>query len=117
MTPPLDRRVSRREALRLAAAGSAGFLVACNNRDGGNPEARHVPASTPSEAERAATQIVRQVDHILLRVDDADSAFAMLTEELRIPVAWPLFTYRGLQSAAASFGGVSLEVLLVESNI
>jgi hypothetical protein len=106
------RRVSRRRALRLAAGGAAALLVACSgdNDDAASSDDRS-PAPTPSETERATTAIVRQVDHILLRVDDAAAAFATLTDTLQIPVAWPLFEYRGFHSGAAGFGNVNLEVL------
>jgi hypothetical protein len=59
----------------------------------------------------ASTSVVRQIDHILLKTDDAQMLFTLLTETLQIPVAWPIFTYRGFHSGAAGFGNVNLEVL------
>jgi hypothetical protein len=100
--------------MRLGIAGGAALILACSGDDGEDSaadEATRAVAPTPSGTERAGTAIVRQVDHILLRVDDAAAAFATLTETLQIPVAWPLFEYRGFHSGAAGFGGVNLEVL------
>ena len=107
------RRISRRDALRLAAGGGVVLLAGCSEDDGDGAtgaDARS-PAPTALETERADTAIVRQVDHILLRVDDAAASFALLTETLQIPVAWPLFEYRGFHSGAAGCGSVNLEVL------
>jgi hypothetical protein len=56
-------------------------------------------------------RIVRQIDHILLKTDDVRRLFALLSGALRLPVAWPLFPYRGFLSGAVSFGSVNLEIL------
>src|SRR5262249_26296544 len=54
---------------------------------------------------------VRQIDHILLKTDDVRRLFELLSGALQLPVAWPLFPYRGFLSGAVSFGGVNLEIL------
>jgi len=55
--------------------------------------------------------IVRQIDHILLKTDDVRRLFELLSGPLALPVAWPLFPYRGFLSGAVSFGRVNLELL------
>jgi hypothetical protein len=55
--------------------------------------------------------IVRRIDHVLIKTDDVRSAFALLSQTLALPVAWPLFPYQGFLSGAVSAGNLNLEVL------
>jgi catechol 2,3-dioxygenase-like lactoylglutathione lyase family enzyme len=106
--------ITRRGFLRLggtaAVSGAALALVGCDD-ESGSEEATGTPALTPPQTEVASGAIVRQVDHILLRTDDAQRVFSFFTEALALPVAWPLFTYRGFTSGAVGFGSVNLEIL------
>jgi hypothetical protein len=108
----MSLRTSRRRALMLAA-GAALYAAGCTNSDDDDSPATPTrpPAPTPDATQLAERAIVRQVDHILLKTDDAPSLFTLLTDTLQIPVAWPIFTYRGFHSGAAGFGNVNLEVL------
>jgi catechol 2,3-dioxygenase-like lactoylglutathione lyase family enzyme len=55
--------------------------------------------------------LVKQIDHVVLRTDDVNALFALFTETLQLPVAWPIFSYRGFISGAVSFGAANLELL------
>ena len=48
--------------------------------------------------------IVRRVDHLNIRVRDPRRLFSFLTEELRIPVAWPWIRMPGFESGGAALG-------------
>jgi hypothetical protein len=102
-------RLSRRQLLVLSAGASL-CAAGCSGGTSSSTPTR-LPAPTPDETQVASSAIVRQIDHILLKTDDAPALFKLLTETLGIPVAWPIFTYRGFQSGAAGFGNVNLEVL------
>jgi hypothetical protein len=97
----------------MLAAGAALYAAGCTNSDDDDSPATPTrpPAPTPDATQLTERAIVRQIDHILLKTDDAQALFALLTDTLQIPVAWPIFTYRGFHSGAAGFGNVNLEVL------
>jgi hypothetical protein len=96
----------------MLAAAAALYAVGCSSDDSdGDATSTRPPAPTPDPTQLASTAIVRQIDHILLKTDDAQALFSLLTDTLQIPVAWPIFTYRGFRSGAAGFGNVNLEVL------
>ena len=65
----------------------------------------------PPSVRRHCGRSSGSIDHILLRTDDAASLFDRLSNDLALPVALPLFMYRGLLSRAVGFGNVNLEVL------
>jgi hypothetical protein len=116
MADLLRAPMPRRRLLRLLAATSAAAVVAAATRCGGDDgEDRagdgRAPAPTPSNADLASRVLVRQIDHVLVHTDDAARLFAVLTEDLALPVAWPLFTYRGFSSGAVGFGNTNVEIL------
>jgi hypothetical protein len=85
----------RRPAALLKVAGVVGaVLVACR----------------PSPP-RAASSVVRQVDHILVVSVEADVLFSLLSDTFQLPVAWPMTTYGGFASGGVAFGNVNLEVV------
>jgi hypothetical protein len=111
---PRASRITRRQLLRtgaLSGVAIASYVLGCSDGDTTDTAPTRPPAPTPSQTEVATSAIVRQIDHILLKTDDAQRLFAFLTETLQLPVAWPLFTYRGFSSGAAGLGSVNLEVL------
>jgi hypothetical protein len=55
--------------------------------------------------------IVRQLDHLIVRVDDPQPLFKLLTETLKLPVAWPLRAYPSFMSGGVTLGNLYLEVL------
>jgi hypothetical protein len=97
----------------MLAAGGALYAAGCSgdSDDGARSTPTRPPAPTPDLTQLATSAIIRQIDHILVRTDDAQALFTLLTDTLQIPVAWPIFTYRGFHSGAAGFGNVNLEVL------
>jgi hypothetical protein len=103
--------MSRRAAVKLFAGAAISLTLApalaC--RASQREDETHTPGT--SLADLAPPQLIRQIDHILLRTDDAQSLFDRLSNDLALPVAWPIFTYRGFLSGALGFGNVNLEVL------
>lgn len=56
-------------------------------------------------------RLARQVDHIIIRANDPERLFLLLTETLELPVAWPLKPYGFFVSGGVFAGNVNLEVL------
>lgn len=67
--------------------------------------------SVPPATADAPTPVVKQVDHIWLRVNDPQYLFFLLTETLQLPVDFPLRNFRGFKSGGVVAGNVALEVL------
>lgn len=55
--------------------------------------------------------LVRHIDHVLVRADDVAGLWTFFTKELGLPVAWPPFEYQGFLSAAFSAGNTNVELL------
>jgi hypothetical protein len=55
--------------------------------------------------------IIRRVDHVYVPLEDPLRAFTYLTEQLELPVAWPLSDYGVFTSGGVSLGNLNLEVL------
>ena len=53
----------------------------------------------------------KQLDHLVARVDDPAALFSLLTETLRLPVAWPLASYPSFQSGGVALGNLYLEII------
>lgn len=56
-------------------------------------------------------QIVKQLDHLIVRVDDPQPLFKLLSETLKLPIAWPLRSYPSFTSGGITLGNLYLEVL------
>jgi hypothetical protein len=56
-------------------------------------------------------QIVKQLDHIIVRVDDPQPLFKFLSETLQFPIAWPLRSYPSFTSGGITLGNLYLEIL------
>jgi hypothetical protein len=54
---------------------------------------------------------VKQLDHMMVRVDDPQPLFKLLTETLKLPIAWPLCSYPSFTSGGVTLGNFYLEVL------
>ena len=54
-------------------------------------------------------RLVRRLDHVVAVFDGAQTAFEHLTEELGLPVAWPLQDYPGVVSGGVGFGNLNVE--------
>jgi hypothetical protein len=59
----------------------------------------------------ASRPVIKQLDHVMARVDDPDALFALLTETLGLPVAWPLKSYPAFRSGGVALGNLYLEVI------
>ncbi len=57
---------------------------------------------------------VKQIDHILIRVNDPRRLFSFFTDTLQLPVAWPVATYRGFTSGGVGVGNVNVEVIRLD---
>ena len=55
--------------------------------------------------------VVRQLNHVVARVDDARAVFSLFTETLGLPVAWPLASYPSFQSGGVALGNLYLEIM------
>lgn len=93
MTPSLSRT-----ALLLLMLSSAGCRAADND-----------PGSHPDGA--TTTPVVRQIDHILIEAVEANALFALLSDTLQLPVAWPMVDHGGFASGGIALGNVNLEIL------
>ena len=54
---------------------------------------------------------IKQLDHLMARVDDPQAIFSLLSETLGLPVAWPLKSYPAFQSGGVALGNLYLEVI------
>lgn len=58
--------------------------------------------------------LVDGVDHVYVPMADAPAAFGVLTEQLKLPVLWPLTSFGTFSSGGVSVGSIKLEI--IESN-
>jgi hypothetical protein len=54
---------------------------------------------------------VKQLDHLIVRVDDPAPLFKLLSETLQLPIAWPLRAYPSFTSGGITLGNLYLELL------
>lgn len=59
----------------------------------------------------ASRAVVKQLDHVVARVDDPRRLFTLFTETLGLPVAWPLASYPSFQSGGVALGNLYLEIM------
>ncbi|MBC7931916.1 MAG: hypothetical protein H7Z38_15260 [Rubrivivax sp.] len=59
----------------------------------------------------ASRPVIKQLDHLIARVDEPHALFSLLTETFRLPVAWPLDVYPNFQSGGVALGNLYLEIL------
>ncbi|MDA2935549.1 VOC family protein, partial [Acidobacteria bacterium AH-259-D05] len=65
----------------------------------------------PEDQTNTAHPIVRQIDHVIVGVEDPTPLFTWFTETMGLPVAWSLATFGDFESGGVSFGNMHLEVL------
>lgn len=56
--------------------------------------------------------LVRQIDHIIIRSDEAEGLFRLFSEKLNLPVVWPYRSYGAFSSGGVGFGNVNIELML-----
>lgn len=57
--------------------------------------------------------VIKQLDHIIARIDDPFPLFRLLSETLGLPVSWPIKSYQAFTSGGITLGNVNLEILKV----
>jgi hypothetical protein len=97
------KRSPWRHVLHVVAASCALACVDGLDRSNG---VSGPPTGVPSDV-----AFVRQVDHVLLEASQAQELFALASQTLELPVAWPFTDYGGFASGGVSLGNVNLEVL------
>ena len=65
-----------------------------------------------SQTRGAASQPIRQIDHIMIRTGSPQELYAFFTETLELPVAWPMTSPRaGVLTGGVGFGNVNVEAI------
>lgn len=65
-----------------------------------------------SQTRAAASQPIRQIDHIMIRTGSPQELYAFFTETLELPVAWPITSPRaGVVTGGVGFGNVNVEAI------
>lgn len=59
--------------------------------------------------------LVDGVDHVYVPMADASAAFAVLAEQLRLPVLWPFTSFGVFSSGGVSVGSIKLEIIEANS--
>lgn len=54
--------------------------------------------------------LVRQIDHIVIALDEPEMLFRVFSEKLKLPVVWPFASYGAFSSGGVGFGNVNIEV-------
>lgn len=57
--------------------------------------------------------VIKQLDHIIARVDEAASLHRLFSETLQLPVSWHVKSYESFRSGGISLGNLMLEILSV----
>ncbi|HEX6325321.1 MAG TPA: hypothetical protein VFZ72_02020 [Jiangellaceae bacterium] len=55
--------------------------------------------------------LVDGVDHVYVPMADAKAAFAVLAEQLQLPVLWPFMSFGEFSSGGVSVGSIKLEII------
>ena len=65
-----------------------------------------------SSSQTGATQPIRQIDHIMIRMGDPRELFTFFAETLQLPIAWSLTSPRpGVMTGGIGFGNVNVEAI------
>jgi hypothetical protein len=54
--------------------------------------------------------LVRQIDHIVVVLDEPETLFRLFSEKLKLPVVWPFASHGAFSSGGVGFGNVNIEV-------
>jgi hypothetical protein len=57
--------------------------------------------------------VIKQLDHVIARVGDADSLHRLFTETFQLPVSWAVKSYEAFTSGGVSLGNINLEILTI----
>jgi catechol 2,3-dioxygenase-like lactoylglutathione lyase family enzyme len=65
-----------------------------------------------SQTQRAKSQPIRQIDHIMIRTGNPQELYAFFTEILGLPIAWDMTSPRaGVATGGVAFGNVNVEAI------
>lgn len=64
-----------------------------------------------ARAQQQPRSPIQRIDHIMIRTDRPAEIYALFTDILRLPVAWPLAERGGVVSGGAGFGNVNVEAI------
>lgn len=70
-----------------------------------------MPIACAPQAPTRTTNIVRQIDHILIASSEAKELFSLLSDTFQFPVAWPMSDYGSFASGGVAVGNVNLEII------
>ena len=70
-----------------------------------------MPTACTPQAPSQPTNIVRQIDHILIASREAKALFTLLSDTFQFPVAWPMSDYGSFASGGVAVGNVNLEII------
>lgn len=70
-----------------------------------------LPTACAPQAPTQTTNIVRQIDHILIASSEARELFTLLSDTLQFPVAWPMSDHGSFASGGVAVGNVNLEII------
>lgn len=70
-----------------------------------------MPVVCAPQSPRQTTNIVRQIDHILIASSEAKELFTLLSDTFQFPVAWPMSDYGSFASGGVAVGNVNLEII------
>jgi len=73
--------------------------------------------ASEKEVGKKSSSIIKQVDHILLTPEDPQGLFDFLSQELKLPIAWPYQKYGGFASGGVFAGNVNLEALIFPHSV
>lgn len=62
-------------------------------------------------------QLVRQVDHVFVPVDDPEPLFSLFTETLELPESWPVHDYGIFRSGGVTLGNCNVEFVAGDAGV
>jgi hypothetical protein len=65
----------------------------------------------PMQGQESSAPPVQYIDHIMIRSDDPGELFALFSQTLQLPIAWPLADRGGVVSGGVGFGNVNIEAI------
>jgi len=69
-----------------------------------------ISAGALAQTARRRGPIVRQVDQILIESGNPKALFSFFTDDLKLPIAWPMAAQKGYVSGGVSAGNIILEI-------
>lgn len=67
--------------------------------------------SRPIQGQELPPAPIQYIDHIMIRSDTPTELFALFSQTLQLPIAWPLADRGGVVSGGVGFGNVNIEAI------